>query len=218
MTPTILFWFRIAVFAILAYTLFTLVKASLKRGYWIPKNRKDLKDLSGDLLTMAGGFFVLWMLQQNYQKPMDAVLRDKQKAFPDFSFALSPEGQTVKLSDYRGKMVLLNFWATWCPPCRREMPDLDELYRKYQDSGVVVIALSDEDQATVNAYLQQHPYAFTVGTYSGGLEKISEINTRPSSILISKEGQVLDMVVGARGIGFFEDWVGEWKMKSPQPF
>jgi thiol-disulfide isomerase/thioredoxin len=215
MTTTILFWFRIVVYAILVYTVFTYIRSSLKKGYWIPQNRKDLKDLGGDLLTFAGGFFVLWMLQQNYQKPLDAVLSKKQKTFPDFSFALSPEGQPVRLSDYRGKIVLLNLWATWFPPCRREMPDLDALHRKYRDSGMVVLALSDEDKTTVHAYLQKHDFQFLVGTYQGGLETISAVNTRPSSILIGKEGQVLDMVVGARGLGFFEDWVEEWKNKSP---
>jgi thiol-disulfide isomerase/thioredoxin len=215
MTTTILFWFRIVVYAILIYTVFTHIRSSLRKRYWIPKNQKDLKDLGGDLLTLAGGFFVLWMLHQNYQKPMDAVLANKQKTFPDFSFALSPEGQTVRLSDYRGKIVLLNLWATWCPPCRREMPDLDALHRKYRDSGMVVLALSDEDRTTVHAYLQKHDFQFIVGTYQGGLETISAVNTRPSSILIGKEGQVLDMVVGARGLGFFEGWVEEWKKKSP---
>jgi thiol-disulfide isomerase/thioredoxin len=215
MTTTILFWFRVLVYATLAYTAYSFIRSALKKQYWIPKNKKDLKDMAGDLLTVAGGFFVLWMLQQNYQKPMDAVLANKQKTFPDFSFALSPEGQTARFSDYRGKIVLLNLWATWCPPCRREMPDLDALHRKYRDSGIVVLALSDEDRATVDAYLKKHDFQFIVGTYQGGPETISAVNTRPSSILIGKDGQVLDMLVGARGLGFFEDWVQEWKSKSP---
>jgi hypothetical protein len=95
------------------------------------------------------------------------------------------------------------------------MPDLDALHRKYRESGMVVLALSDEDRTTVHAYLQKHDFQFIVGTYQGGLETISAVNTRPSSILIGKEGQVLDMVVGARGLGFFEGWVEEWKKKSP---
>ncbi|MDI1313575.1 TlpA disulfide reductase family protein, partial [Prosthecobacter sp.] len=59
------------------------------------------------------------------------------------------DGKTVKLSDFRGKVVVLNFWATWCPPCRREIPDLVALHEKYAEQGLVVIGVSlDEGGAT----------------------------------------------------------------------
>jgi thiol:disulfide interchange protein len=112
----------------MAYTVYTYIKASLKRKYWVPKNQKDFKDLFGDLLTLAGAVFVLFMLQKNYQEPMDKVMANQQKTFPDIQFTESGSGAIKKLSDYKGRVVLLNIWATWCPPCRREMPDLDKLF------------------------------------------------------------------------------------------
>jgi peroxiredoxin len=65
-------------------------------------------------------------------------------------------GKTWILRDLKGKVVLVNFWATWCPPCRKEMPDLDSLYKEFRDKGLVVLAISDEESATVASYLNEH--------------------------------------------------------------
>jgi thiol-disulfide isomerase/thioredoxin len=199
-----------AIILLMAYTLFTYARAAIKRKYWIPKTRKDTRDLFGDALTLAGGFFVLFMLQKNYQEPMEKVMATSQKAFPDFQFTDSGSGSIKKLSDYKGRVVLLNIWATWCPPCQREMPDLDKLEIAYAQSGLSVIALSDEDAETVKQYTTEHTFQFPTGTFIMMPQVIAEIGTRPVSILIDKKGQVADMVVGARGFGFFEDWVKKY--------
>lgn len=207
MTSNIIFWFRIAIILLMAYTLFTYARAALKRKYWLPKTTKDFKDLFGDTLTLAGGIFVLFMIQKNYQEPMDKVMATQQKPFPDIQFTETGTGKVKKLSDYKGRIVVLNIWATWCPPCRREMPDLDKLEQTYASAGISVIALSDEDQSTVSAFIEAHPYQFSAGTFITMPAVIAEIGTRPVSILIDKNGQVADMVVGARGFNFFEGWV-----------
>ncbi len=210
MTSTLIFWFRIAAILLMAYTVYTFVKAALKRKYWIPKNNKDVKDLLGDAFTLAAGVFVLFMLQKNYQEPMDRIMATQQKPFPDLQFTDAGTGTVKKLSDYKGRIVVLNIWATWCPPCRREMPDLDKLEKTFANSGLSVIALSDEDPQTVNQYISEHSFTFTTGTFNTMPEEISKVGTRPVSILIDKNGQVADMVVGARGYGFFEGWVNKF--------
>jgi cytochrome c biogenesis protein CcmG, thiol:disulfide interchange protein DsbE len=210
MTNTIIFWFRIVIILLMAYTVYTYIKASVKRKYWTPRNGKDYKDLFGDALTLAGGLFVLFMLQKNYQEPMDKVMANQQKPFPDLQFMEVKSGTAKKLSDYKGRVVVLNIWATWCPPCRREMPDLDKLEKMYAQSGLSVIALSDEDQSTVKTFIEQHPYQFSAGTFTTMPDVIAGIGTRPVSILIDKKGQVADMVVGARGFNFFEGWVKKY--------
>jgi cytochrome c biogenesis protein CcmG, thiol:disulfide interchange protein DsbE len=207
MTSTLIFWFRIATILLMAYTVYTFVKAALKRKYWIPKNNKDIKDILGDAFTLAAGVFVLFMLQKNYQEPMDSIMSTQQKPFPDLQFTETGTGKVKKLSDYKGRIVILNIWATWCPPCRREMPDLDKLEQTYASSGISVIALSDEDQQTVNQYIGEHSFKFTSGTFNTMPEEISKVGTRPVTILLNKNGKVEDMVVGARGFGFFEGWV-----------
>ena len=191
----------------MAYTLFTYARAALKRKYWFPKTTKDIKDLFGDSLTLAGGLFVLFMLQKNYQEPMDRIMATRQKSFPDLQFTDASTGTVKKLSDFKGRIVVLNIWATWCPPCRREMPDLDKLEQTFANSGLSVIALSDEDPQTVNQYIREHSFTFTTGTFNTMPEEISKVGTRPVSILINKNGQVADMVVGARGFVFFEGWI-----------
>ena len=117
------------------------------------------------------------------------------------------DGQTKRLSEKKGKVVLLNIWATWCPPCRREMPYLDKLEREYSQKGLAVVALSDEDMETVSIFQKEHQYRFTLGIFSSMPASIAGIGTRPVSILIDRNGKVLDMVVGARGFNFFEGWV-----------
>jgi thiol-disulfide isomerase/thioredoxin len=119
-------------------------------------------------------------------------------------------GTSKKLSDFKGRVVVLNIWATWCPPCRREMPDLDKLEKAYASSGLTVIALSDEDMATVKQYASEQPFQFSMGTFTIIPDVIADIGTRPVSILIDKKGQVADMVVGARGFGFFESWIKKY--------
>ena len=61
-----------------------------------------------------------------------------------------------------GRVVLVNFWATWCPPCRKEMPDLDALYQKFKDRGLIVLAISDEDAAKVRSYIQEHKVSYPI--------------------------------------------------------
>lgn len=207
MTSTIIFWFRIAIILLMVYTVFTYARAAIKKKYWIPRNAKDLKDLFGDAFTLAAGVFVLFLLQKNYQVPMDKVLSNQQKPFPEIRFTEVLSGAQKKLSDYKGKVVVLNIWATWCPPCRREMPDLDKLEKQFSASGLSVIALSDEDPSIVRQYIEEHPFQFASGTFTDMPEQIADIGTRPVTILLDKNGQVVDMVVGARGYSFFEGWV-----------
>jgi cytochrome c biogenesis protein CcmG, thiol:disulfide interchange protein DsbE len=207
MTPTLLPWFRVAILLLMAYTVFTFVRGCLRRGYWIPRNRKEFFALAGDLLSIAAGLFIWVTVQNNYQRPMEKVLSTREKDFPELVFTEAGSGKTKKLSEYRGQTVLLNLWATWCPPCRAEMPALSQLQDEFRNKGLTVLAISDEDQATVNEYLQNRNYSFVSGTYPGDHPVTKGVNTRPVSILINARGQVTDIVVGARGHGFFRDWV-----------
>jgi thiol-disulfide isomerase/thioredoxin len=67
---------------------------------------------------------------------------------------LPDDAQAWKLKDSKGKVVLVNFWATWCPPGRKEMPDLQSPYKKFKDKGFVVLAISDEDAAKVKPFVR----------------------------------------------------------------
>ena len=72
------------------------------------------------------------------------------------------QGKAWHLQELRGKVVLVNFWATWCPPCRKEMPDLDALYNKFKDQGFVVLAISDEEAAKVSPFIAEQKISYPV--------------------------------------------------------
>jgi peroxiredoxin len=111
------------------------------------------------------------------------------EAAPDFTLQ-TLDGQTVNLSDYRGQVVLLNTWATWCPPCRAEMPDLEAYYQQHQEDGFVVLAVNtQESRDTVAAFLREHDFTFPVLLDPGG-EVMREYGVLglPTSFFIDRDG------------------------------
>ena len=86
---------------------------------------------------------------------------DQKRQSPEFSLQDLSE-KTWEFKDLRGKVVLLNFWATWCPPCRKEIPDLVKLYDRFQSKGFVVLAISDEEKAKVEPFMRERGVPFPV--------------------------------------------------------
>lgn len=119
---------------------------------------------------------------------------------PDFAV---PDlgGQAVRLSGLRGKVVLLNLWTTWCPPCREEMPSMERLYQRLRDRGFVLIAISqDEDgKAVVEPFVRQLGLTFPVL-----VDPEHQVGNRyevwgyPESFIIDREGRVVERVIGPR--------------------
>lgn len=97
-----------------------------------------------------------------YQAAVKRLMETERKRHAA-SLSLSDlTGRTWSLKGLRGKVVLVNFWATWCPPCRKEMPDIEKLYRRFGDKGLVVLAVSDEAKPVVQKFLGQHPFSFPI--------------------------------------------------------
>ena len=207
MTPTLLFWFRIALWLLMAYTVYTFVRSARKRGHWLPRDRREMREIGGDILSLAFGAFAWYIMETNFQAPMDAVMKERDRSLAGLRFIDSRTGTERSLQEWKGRVVLLNIWATWCPPCRREMPDLDAIDSAFVESGVSVVALSDEEPQTVKEFLGKHGYRFTAGTFASMPSSVSSVGTRPVTLLIDRNGGIADMVVGARGYGFFRDWV-----------
>jgi peroxiredoxin len=117
-----------------------------------------------------------------------------QSIAPDFELA-SLDGRKVSLKDLRGKVVLLNFWATWCPPCKAEMPDLEALYREYGAARdfVVVGANLEEDAGAVEAFVRERGLSFPVLLDSEGATAGSfGVRGLPATFIIDREGRIRD--------------------------
>jgi peroxiredoxin len=116
------------------------------------------------------------------------------------SFTLNDlQGKAWSMKDLRGKVVLLNFWATWCPPCRKEMPDLEALYLRFKDQGLVVLAVSDEDAAKVTPFLAERTITYPVLLDPG--RKVNEelqIEGIPKSFVYDRGGKLVAQSIDMR--------------------
>ena len=100
-------------------------------------------------------------------------------------------GSTERLSDQAGEVVLVNIWATWCGPCRSEMPRLDHLYREQKDKGLVVFGISEEDVGTQQKFLQQVPVSYPLLTVKGTVPNLyRDIAHYPAIFLIDRRGRL----------------------------
>lgn len=126
---------------------------------------------------------------------------------PDFSLD-SLEGKSVRLSDLRGKAVLLNFWATWCGPCRIEMPWFVDLQNKYGGEGLQIIgvAMDEASKEDIAKFAKDMGinYPILIGKESVG-EQYGGVNNLPQSFFIGRDGKVVDKIFGLRGKGEIED-------------
>ena len=110
---------------------------------------------------------------------------------PDFTLR-GADGRNVRLDELRGQVVLVNFWATWCGPCREEMPRLDVLYQKYHKSGFVLLGVNvDDDPHTALATAAKLGVSFPVLLDTDKkVSKLYDLNTMPSTIVIDRDGKV----------------------------
>ena len=108
---------------------------------------------------------------------------------PDFTLA-DLDGNQVSLSDFRGKAVFINFWASWCPPCRAEMPEIEAVHQEYKDKGVVVIGVDiAESEDTVRQYVQRGGYSWTfVMDTTGEVAGDYGIMSIPTNFFLDREG------------------------------
>ncbi len=108
-------------------------------------------------------------------------------------------GRTLRLGDYKGKVVLLNFWATWCPPCRAEMPDLVKMQREYRERGLRVIGVTYPPQtaAEVRRFVRELKVNYPVALGTEETKALfGQSETLPVTVVIDREGNVRDVIEG----------------------
>lgn len=120
---------------------------------------------------------------------------------PDFELQDMDE-KTHRLSNYRGQVVMLNFWATWCPPCRREMPSMEAVYQRLREQGLVVLAINEwESNDHVFAFMGQlsvFPSFPILFDQQGTVAEAFKVNGLPTTLVINTQGQIVYRAVGGR--------------------
>src|SRR6202045_1739340 len=138
---------------------------------------------------------------------------------PDFSLE-SLEGKTMRLSDFRGKAVLLNFWATWCGPCKIEMPWFVELQQKYGSQGlqVVGVAMDDASKEDIGKFAKDMGvnYPILIGKEAVG-DQYGGIPGLPETFLIARDGKIVDKIIRLKGKAEIQDAIKEGVNSRPAP-
>ncbi|MCC3154787.1 TlpA disulfide reductase family protein [Hymenobacter sp. BT770] len=122
------------------------------------------------------------------------------------------DGKAINLSDLKGKVVFVNLWASWCPPCRAEMPGIEALYKKVDHSKIAFVMLSlDDDAAKARKFVQSQGYTFPVFLRTGNLPAPFDSNSIPSTVILGPDGRV-----AARHDGMAEYDTPEFKASLEQ--
>jgi thiol-disulfide isomerase/thioredoxin len=164
------------------------------------------------LVLVVVAFVAAFMLYFGYHQarrngPSFVPHLAKSSLAPDFSLQ-SLDGKTLHLSDFRGKAVLLNFWATWCGPCKIEMPWFVELQNQYAAQGfqIVGVAMDDASKEDIGKFAKDMGvnYPILIGKESVG-DQYGGVPALPESFLIGRDGKIVDTIIGLRGKAEIED-------------
>jgi len=167
--------------------------------------------LNTALLAATAAFLLGRVAMRTHAGPPSVKPAKDRKVAPDFNLK-DANGQAVKLSDYKGKVVLLNFWATWCGPCKVEIPWFADFEQRYRDKGFAVlgVAMDDEGWEVVKPYSEKAKinYRLVIGNDQlaelyGGVESL------PTSFIVDKEGRVAKAHVGLVSKSDYENEIKE---------
>jgi len=157
-------------------------------------------------LSLAAGLALIaisllgfwWLGRQTPDEPASADSRPRVgQAAPDFALR-DLTGNTRRLSTLRGQVVLVNLWATWCPPCRAEMPELAALYLAHKDEGFAILGVDDQERnETVSDFLQRNPLPYPVLLDPDSrVSRAYGVDFLPMSVLIDRRGMLRGMFPG----------------------
>jgi thiol-disulfide isomerase/thioredoxin len=168
------------------------------------------------LLLFSPGVKV-WMLKQLLSvglfKPDIKAGNTSSKA-PATTFAYQDQkGNVVSSTELRGKVVFINFWATWCPPCPAEMPALNELYEQFKGDNRIVFLFMNEDENVdkANTFLSSNHYSFPVVTRAGNVSEEMFAGTLPTTIVLDKQGRI---VMKHEGVASYNNSTFKEQLKS----
>lgn len=156
------------------------------------------------LVLIAAASVCLLFSCSGPSRPADAAshkLSSDRKPAPDFALK-DADGKDVKLSDYRGKVVLLNFWATWCGPCQLEIPWFIDFQKQYQSQGLEIIGVSMDDEGwpVIKPFVASHKMNYRVLLGNDSVTQLyGGVDSLPTTFLIDRQGRVAKVHVGLAG-------------------
>jgi thiol-disulfide isomerase/thioredoxin len=164
-------------------------------------------------MTLPGILFAAMMIVFSPARALRQETKGPQFELKDI------RGRTVRLSDYQGKVVLINFWATWCPPCRAEMPDLVRLQREHGKEGLQIIGITypPEEKGHVRRFARSLKvnYPIILGTREIK-DRFSSEETLPLTVVINRDGKVSDIISGILLRQEFDEKIKPLLMKNTE--
>lgn len=187
-----------------------LIVAAIVAGLWYFQNRD-----SSPSVADTGGFGTV-ELPAARNATSESPSGQKGRAAPDFLLErVDGDGGTLRLSDLQGRPVLVNFWATWCPPCRDEIPELVKAYEAHRDEGLVVVAVDlQEADATIRDFAEEFGMTFPIvvdrtGEVAQTWHVGGPIKGIPSSYFVNEDGVIQELFYGPMTDDIIEDNLAE---------
>lgn len=155
------------------------------------------------LILITLGFGILWIFisRTNIANPATGVISQPYQGFmaPDFELSTA-DGEVIRLSELRGKAVIINFWASWCPPCRAEMPAIEAVHQSHNDSGLVILgvnATNQDNMTQVNEFVINMDLTFQILFDTAGVaQELYSVSALPSTFFIDREGMIREVIIG----------------------
>jgi len=188
------------------------MKVSLEQARNRKKDKKRKRFIFRTTILLILLAAIVYALISNFQK--DKSIYGVGDEAPDFQLTQISENndlETINLSDFEGKGVMLNFWATYCKPCEAEMPYMEELYPKYKDKGVEIIAVSlDATPLVIHKFINKYDLTFPIPHDSKGqVMDLYKIGPIPSTFFIGPDGKIVNKVEGALTLDKLEEHLQE---------
>jgi thiol-disulfide isomerase/thioredoxin len=157
------------------------------------------------LIIIVGGYLFIWWYSSAKISGGGKILENSLEApsFPsgalaDYDWTVkSLDGQNFKLAEAKGKVVFLNFWATWCPPCVAEMPSIQRLYEKIKDQEIIFACISNEDPSKVSRFVREKGFTFPIYTLQGAPPVAFKTRGIPATFILSPDGKIVFRHVGS---------------------